>query len=702
MERSALQRPPVGKLHLILITLLLAALSACGGGSSGGDSSSTDGSRSLDSATTEDSTDTENSTPGTTGAPDDGETGSDASNADTPRTGAYTRDADYPRIKVGGLQYIPSTSGHNIGLRVTLPADADGNPAPGPFPVILVQSAYNINLMSFLALPGAVVLGAPDPFLVRRGYAIVGVDVIGGGVSEGGWEMLGAEEQSGYGDVVDWIKQQPWYDGNLGVAGASYMAITGLFTAQQRPDDIKAIFASVPMGDSQRGTVGTGGMLNAVFMSEWMTLTHLTSTQNVTTMLQFPKHMEQIAKATSDHIAQIDNYYLPLVDRVLDGDPEITYDSEFWRTRSPIENMDKITAPTIILGALNDIFQRDAPLLYESLKDRVDTRLVIYNGSHISNFLQAMPGTESTDPSLNLLLQWFDKYLKGMDTQTESIPPVTQYVKNYKHGIWQGFATTTDWPHPAAMPQRWYLRGDMSLRQEPALETETTHSMEASPSADYVFGKSDNGGLLRVNLTLNDGTECSPSYEQWTLGAAGIATLDSCFWDNRELEQTALNYETAPMTEDYYINGPIQADLWISSTHEDAVISVRIDEVTQSGRVAPITNGLLLASARQVNVSRSRFLDGEMIQPYHYFTQEAETFLVPGEVTKVQVEIFSTSALIREGNRLRVSISPSNQAQGMLNLPRRAMVEGGTTTIHNSSEHPSSVVLPIVPTSELN
>jgi len=162
------------------------------------------------------------------------------------------------------------------------------------------------------------------------------------------------------------------------------------------------------------------------------------------------------------------------------------------------------------------------------------------------------------------------------------------------------------------------------------------------------------------------------------------------------------DYETAPMTEDYYINGPIQADLWISSTHEDAVISVRIDEVTQSGRVAPITNGLLLASARQVNVSRSRFLDGEMIQPYHYFTQEAETFLVPGEITKVQVEIFSTSALIREGNRLRVSISPSNQAQGMLNLPRRAMVEGGTTTIHNSSEHPSSVVLPIVPTSELN
>lgn len=35
---------------------------------------------------------------------------------------------------------------------------------------------------------------------------MVVVDVIGGGILEGGWEMFGEEEQFGYGDVVDWIQ----------------------------------------------------------------------------------------------------------------------------------------------------------------------------------------------------------------------------------------------------------------------------------------------------------------------------------------------------------------------------------------------------------------------------------------------------------------------------------------------------------------
>ncbi|RLU01239.1 MAG: CocE/NonD family hydrolase [Ketobacter sp.] len=616
--------------------------------------------------------------------------------------GAYHRDAIYPKIKVKYLEYVPTTSGNLIGVRVTLPANEDGTPAEGPFPTILVQSAYNISMISFMPMPGGVLLGAPDPYMVRRGYAQVSVDVIGGGVSEGGWEMLGAEEQSGYGDAVDWIKQQPWSNGDIGVAGASYMAITGLFTAQQRPDDIKAVFASVPMGDAQRGTVGIGGMLNATFMSKWMTLTHLTSTQNIPAMIQFPKLMDQISKSTADHIAQIDNYYLPIIDATINGDPEVTYDGEFWRTRSPIEKMDQIQAPTFFMGALNDIFQRDAPLLYETLKDRVDSRLVIYNGDHVSHFLQAFPGTDKVDPILHLMLQWFDQYLMGMDAQVDSIPPVTQYVRNYQFGMWQGFATTTDWPHPAAMPERWYLRGDMGLSRQMPEMPEPSHEMATPPFADYEYRKNEQGGLLILNVFLNDGTECSPSFVQWTLGSAGIATPKVCFWDRDKLERFALNYESEPMAEDYYINGPIQADIWMESTKTEAVLAVRIDEVTQSGRVIPITDGMLLASARTVDPLRSRYLNGEMIQPYHYFTQAAETFLIPGEPTLMQVEIFPTSALIRKGNKLRVSISPSNQAQGMLNEPRRELAQDGITTIHNSPQYPSSVVLPIVPLSELN
>ncbi len=437
-------------------------------------------------------------------------------------------------------------------------------------------------------------------------------------------------------------------------------------------------------------------------MSLWFRLTHASSTQNITTVLQYPEHAQQIAKSTADHIAQIDNYYLPLVEKVLDGDPEITYDSPFWRVRAPLQNIDRIQAPTLVTGALNDIFQRDAPLIYEALKDRVDSRLMVFNGDHFGSFLQAIPGTEKTDPLLHLVLQWFDHYLKGMDTDLESIPPVTQYVKHYKWGTWQGFDVSTDWPHPAAMPERWYLHGDMSLtRQMPEQET-PGHSMDTPLFLEYLYGKNDLGGLLRLKVTLQDGTQCSPSYVQWTLGTAGWFLPLPCFWNNARLERDALNYETSPMTEDYYINGSLQADLWITSTVTEAALSVRIDEVSPGGQVNPITNGLQLASMRRVDPTRSRYLQGEMIQPFHPFTQEVEEFLQPGVPTLVQVEIFPTAALIRQGHKLRVSISPSNQAQGGVNLPRRERARGGVTTILNSPQYPSSVILPVVPVAELD
>ncbi|HET8708216.1 MAG TPA: CocE/NonD family hydrolase C-terminal non-catalytic domain-containing protein, partial [Pseudomonadales bacterium] len=178
-----------------------------------------------------------------------------------------------------------------------------------------------------------------------------------------------------------------------------------------------------------------------------------------------------------------------------------------------------------------------------------------------------------------------------------------------------------------------------------------------------------------------------------------------CYADDTDVEQqdNTLNFESAPFTAPYYINGPMQADVWIDSSVTEAVLSVRVDEVSADGSfVKPLSNGLLIASGRAVDESKSRFIKNEMVQPYHPFTQEAELPVVPGEVMQLRVEIFPTSALIQKGNKLRISIAPSNQSQGAMNDVRRARAMGGVTTVHIAKEYPSSVVLPIVPVSELN
>lgn len=687
-------------IRLSLVGLAIISLAAC----SGGDSSNP--SRSSEERVVADINQPIQQVPEKGQEQDESDITEDSSAAlDAVSADMYYRSPDYPKAVDLPLQFITTTGGKQLSVRVTLPADKNGNPAQGPFPVVLTQSAYNTNLLSlmFRGVPGNLLLGVSDAFMVRRGYAQVAVDALGTGASEGGWELLGEAEQVGFAEAVDWAERQPWSNGKIGLAGVSYMAISSLFAAQRRPDSVDAIFASLPMGDAMRGTVGIGGMLNAVFMSEWMSVTHLLATQNVQTAFINPRYADVLTRATQEHIDQIDSYHLPLIDAALDGAPQYNYDGEFWRLRSPIEKIDKIKAPTFLFGALHDIFQRDTPLLYEALKQNgVDTRLVIYDGTHFINFVRSHVGNEQVPPIDFLLLQWFDKYLKDMDTGTEYIPSVVQFIKNYPTPDTadafrnDSYSSTTDWPHPAAAPERWYLHGDRSLTRTPPNEEEATHTMTNPP---HPTGKAYRQmGFLEFELTITDGTDCSRSYEQWTLG---LALPRVCFWDSSDSSQQRLLFETDTMAEDYYINGPIQADIWIESTATEAVVAVQIEEVSDEQSL-PITNGQLLASARKVNEERSRYLKGEMIQPYHYLTEAENEPLTPGEVVKMQIEIFPTSAIIRKGNKLRVSISPSNQAQAMLNYYRQTMAEGGITTIHNSPEYPSSLVLPTVPISVLN
>lgn len=692
--------------HGCLVALMACWLAGCSGGDSPADSVETENRNSQGTAISDTGSGGANGNNGLPGAGETGELDDQRDENATPIDEIpYFREEDYAYVVNLPLQFITTGSGKKLSVRVTLPANEKGVPAPGRFPVILTQSGYNTNLLSymFLGMPGNLMLGAPDPFMVKRGYAQVAVDALGTGASEGGWELFGEEEQLGFADAVDWVHQQPWANGKLGVAGVSYMAISSLFAAQHRPDSIHAVFASLPMGDAMRGIVGTGGLLNGLFMSTWMRITQTLSTQNVMTSVLNPRFMTQLVQTTQEHVDQIDRYYLPLINDALDGAPQYSYDSEFWRTRSPLENIDKIKAPTFIFGALHDLFQRDEPLLFEGLqRNGVESRLVIYNGVHFENFVTSHVGNGQVAPIDYLLLQWFDKYLMGMSTGTENIPAVVQHVKNYPtESTPPGFrndsyATTTTWPHPLAAPERWYLRGDGSLTHSEPESEETGHTMTNPEHPVGEAYRSD--GFLSFDIHINDGTECSRSYQQWTLG---LELPNACFSNSEKTSQQRVIFETAPMPEDYYINGPIQADIWIDSTVTEAVVAVQVEEVVEN-RSLPITNGQLLASVRAVDVERSRFLQGEMIQPFHYFTEETSAPLVPGEVVKLPIEIFPTSTIIRKGNKLRIAISPSNQAQGMLNYPRQALAEGGITTIHNSPEYPSSVVFPVVPLSALN
>ncbi|MBN2160546.1 MAG: CocE/NonD family hydrolase [Spirochaetes bacterium] len=613
----------------------------------------------------------------------------------------YQRDTEYPGAVGLPLQFIDTLSGDTIAALVSVPADSKGDPVPGQFPVILTQNAYRIDMANLMGsiVPSytTLMIGGRDDFMIRRGYITVAVDVRGTGMSSGVTHLIGADEQADYADVVDWIAQQPWFDGNLGLAGTSYLGIASMLTAAQQDPVVKAVFAVVPMGDAYRGTVIPGGMLNAAFINVWLTLTQNLSVANDPAKLLYPQFADLIEAATQDHIAAIDEWYLPTINNSLADQPGYsTDDGDFWAVRSPVENARNIQVPTFIIGGTNDIFQRCEPLLYEQLKNNVTAKLLIAPGAHLQAILEAMVTKKDLVPgSESMLLQWFDHYLKGMDTGVESLPNVTQYVEGYGGS----YATATDWPHPKAAPQRFYLHGNMRLDTTAPVESERSHTMR-EPEAPSIEMNVVGGTNVYGEVTIRDGSDCSSSAVQWTLGMAGLIP-QACYTNNETVDEDALVYETVPFGSDMYINGPMQADIWMSATRSEAAVAVRISDVDAYGKATPISTGLQSAAYRAVDTSRSRYVNGVMVQPWHPFTAASHQPLNPDEPVLVQVEIFPAAALVRAGHRLRISISPSNQEEGVWPLPKQAIANGNVSTIYNDPEHPSSLVVLVVPAGEL-
>ncbi|TAL17029.1 MAG: CocE/NonD family hydrolase [Aquabacterium sp.] len=625
----------------------------------------------------------------------------------------YSRAADYADAVTLPVQLITMKNGKKLSVLVTLPADAKGNVVAGRFPAVLTQTAYRTDLgylLGTILTPGnTLVIGGQDKELVRRGYVGVAVDVVGSGLSQGEAKLLGEEEQAGYAEAVEWILKQSWSNGAIGVAGTSYLGITSLLTAGQQHPAIKAAFVQVPMGDSYRGTVGVGGLLNALFISKWLTLTQSLSVQNDIAKAVNPTLSAYIDGVTQDHVNAIDSWYLPTVENGLNGVAGIsTDDGSFWSVRSPVEVANKIKVPTFIVGASNDIFQRDEPLLYEQLKNNVNTKLVIYKGDHVASVMSSIIGANDmlangAPNSPSILLQWFDQYLKGIDTGAAKLPNVTQFVEGYGALGSTRYSKATDWPHPKASPVRYYLRGDLSLSTSAPSRNETSRTVSEPKPAVITYGKSDSGKTVSADVTINDGSDCSSSYVQWTLGLAGLLPK-SCYGNSATVEksQGAVIYQTPLLTSDLYINGPIQADLWVKTTRSEAALAVRVDDVDILGKATPLTTGLLAVSHRAIDPTRSRYLKGVMIQPWHPFTTGAKLPVIPGEAMQVSVEVFPAAALIRKGHKLRIAISSSNQAQGVWPKPQQAQADGNVSTILSGPSYPSSVVLPVVPASELN
>lgn len=538
---------------------------------------------------------------------------------------------------------IEMSDGVVLYADVTLPTGVDG-----PFPTLLTVTGYNKT-----ALGAASIGGSDAASLVRYGYAVMAVDDRGTGTSEGGWDSWGARTQADYPEVLDWIVAQDWSNGHIGVNGTSYAGITSLFTAASGHDAVDGVFAVVPMGDAYRDIVVQGGQVNVAFIPMWMGL--------VTGLSALPIGSDPAVIV--DHLLNAADFQIPtLADALLGGGT--TFSGEFWEQRSPLAVAEDIEAPTFIIGGLDDIFQRGEPMLYEALADHTDARLLIGPWTHITTGA-GLPA-DGVPPLGQLMLQWFDTHVMGLDAGAECIPAVTQYYVGAEE-----YRSAPSWPVPDIEAQRRYLRGDASLTaDEPG----------------------DEGSSTYLQLPING--LCTRSMNQWLIGlVAGLG----CGTDNSLDETTALTWTTEAFAEPMVVNGPIQADLWLrTALGSEALTSVAVSIVGPDGVSRGVSNGQLSLSHRAVDPDRARMLDGQSIQPWHPFTREASQPVPTGDPILAQVEVFPTSMEIPAGSRLRVTVAAYDVPHALPPLPMALATLAGPVEVLHTAAHPSSIVLPVV------
>jgi len=558
---------------------------------------------------------------------------------DRPATNGMVTDKDVPITMRDGI---------------ILSADVYRPDKPGRYPVIITQTPYN---------KGAGVASVNE-FLVDRGYVHILVDVRGTGGSQGSWDSFGPSEQQDGPEVVAWARRQPWSDGSIGLWGASYMAITQLTTAALRPPGLKALFTIVPMADSYRDITLSGGQTNTAFIPLWLGL--VTGTSLIPPAYALDGNPQDLVRATTEltqHATNVGSFQLNTVLNTAAGG-DIAYDGPYWKTRSPIELADQIDVPDFIVGGLHDLFQRGEPLLYERLRHRVPTRLLMGPWTHVDGSSGAGLPRDGVPDLDHIALRWFDHYLKGMDTDVAAIPKVTQYTYGDEK-----FETQPDWPDPHLRPTRQYLRAGGKLSAGPPTTDESPETFVQHPVSGI----------------------CTQSTDQWT---AGLVDAEPCTNDDRLNEAGETTYTTPPFTADTRFTGPALADLWLSTTARDAVVSVRVTDVAPDGTSKEMTAGWLAASFRKIDPSRSRWVDGQLLQPWHPFTRASVLPVKAGEPMELPVEIFPSNFVVKKGHSLRVAVGPSDFPHAMPPAPQGANELGGVVSILHDAKHASYVALP--------
>ena len=462
--------------------------------------------------------------------------------------------------------------------------------------------------------------------MLAHGYAVVVVERPGTGASFGIMDPtmeVGGREAS---EVIDWIAEQKWCDGNIGMFGDSFQAMIQFAAAAQGNKNLKAIMPASSYMNGYEAIMNPGGIYNKSFGSFFKWAVDFMES-DVISPVDRDLDGSLLAAARADRKATLGT-------KIIDGAIKFPYrddlrnDGEyFWKTGGDLYPfLDRINASKIAVYlsvGWYDLFTEDMFLWYENLS--VPKRLTVRPIDH--------SGADQSGPDLDYAaeaLRWFDHWLKGVDNGIMNELPLHYFAMGSpRHEAWKA---ASRWPIAEAKMTDFFVAPNAggSVREGSLATTEPEGTDDA---ADEVI----------VDYSTTTGKK-----SRWT-----AVNWEREYPDMRGNDEKGLSYTTSPLLEDTRVTGIPFARIWMSTDATELDLFVYLEEVDPKGGSTYVTEGKLRVAHRKLGEAPY----SNFGLPFHTHYRADLEPIPAGVPIFADLALLPTSYLFTKGNRIRVAIT---------------------------------------------
>jgi predicted acyl esterase len=324
-------------------------------------------------------------------------------------------------------------------------------------PVIVAWSPYGkgqgtsmsvMGVFGLVGLSNSVVSGlakfeAPDPaYWCAHGYAICNPDIRGCVDSEGDSVLWDRQDGRDSHDLIEWLAEQSWCTGKVGMSGTSYLAVSQWFAAAEQPKHLAAINPWEGVSDVYRDLVMRGGMPDTAFAR----------------LLQEGSFFGKNRK--EDILSEAERY--PLI-------------NELWANKIP--EFERINVPAFVVASYSNTLHTAGTFRAWRRLASADKWLRIHNSQEWPDYYD--------EANVEDLRRFFDRYLKDIDNDWEVTPHVRYSVHDFQGGD-QVNVPADAFPPKEAVSTKLYLDGAARILNPAAPASEVPAMYDVGVNPDVV------------------------------------------------------------------------------------------------------------------------------------------------------------------------------------------------------------------------